>query len=253
MNTANATTRNQNQKKKSKPEQKKSEEEEGNKQPEEINMVINNYFSVGIGAQIIEDFDTFRNKHPSLITSRLVGKGWYGVLSLKRLVKPGTPVRKVLTAKCDGTHLKVPANIQELTMLNIPSIMGGADIWGKYAVTKGQPHPPTVNDKHFEVVGMKGVSHMGRIKAGLSARGGHRLGQSQTLEFFNRKVLRAQIDGEALLLPPCKVTISFHNQANLLLNIHGDKGHNHIKKLLGKDPIPEREKKSEKKSEKEKK
>eukprot|EP01120_Amphizonella_sp_Union-15-10_P010892 TRINITY_DN4520_c0_g1_i1.p1 TRINITY_DN4520_c0_g1~~TRINITY_DN4520_c0_g1_i1.p1 ORF type:complete len:471 (-),score=108.54 TRINITY_DN4520_c0_g1_i1:67-1314(-) len=204
--------------------------------PKEINMVINNYFSVGVGAQIIEDFDSFRNKHPSLISSRLVGKGWYGALSFRRMVKPGTPVKRVLEdVKLDGKPLKISSKIQEFTILNIPSIMGGADVWGKYSDTSCQKSEPTVCDKYFELVGLKGVSHMARLKAGVSAGGGIRIGQGQTLEFMNRRTMRAQVDGEALLLVPCKISISLHNQGTLLLNTHEDKGNAQLIKLQGKN------------------
>eukprot|EP01121_Diplochlamys_sp_Union-15-3_P022429 TRINITY_DN9549_c0_g1_i1.p1 TRINITY_DN9549_c0_g1~~TRINITY_DN9549_c0_g1_i1.p1 ORF type:complete len:440 (+),score=98.55 TRINITY_DN9549_c0_g1_i1:59-1378(+) len=218
--------------KKKKP--KKIEKTDKEQTPQEIDMVFNNYFSVGIGAQIIEDFDSFRNKHPGWITSRAVGKGWYGALSFRRMCKPGTPVKNVVTAVLDGKQLYLSSKVRELTVLNIPSIMGGADVWGKYSDTKRQQFPPTINDNHFELVGVKGVSHMARLKAGVSVHGGMRVGQGKVLELRNRKSVNAQVDGEALLIPPCKITVLLHNQATLLLNTHGDKGSKQKKKLVGR-------------------
>eukprot|EP01121_Diplochlamys_sp_Union-15-3_P008451 TRINITY_DN2243_c0_g1_i1.p1 TRINITY_DN2243_c0_g1~~TRINITY_DN2243_c0_g1_i1.p1 ORF type:complete len:326 (-),score=52.49 TRINITY_DN2243_c0_g1_i1:77-910(-) len=200
---------------------------------EEINMVVNNYFSVGIGAQIIEDFDTLRNKHPTWISSRIVGKGWYGALSLKRMVKPGTSVNRIVTAFLDGKKLDIPSKVLELTVLNIPSIMGGADFWGKYTITRKQAFVPTICDNYFELVGLKGLSHMARIKAGVAPKGAMRLGQGKHLVLNIRKTFNAQVDGEAILLPPCKIELSFYNQGVLLLNTHNDKSNKQRIKLVG--------------------
>lgn len=59
-----------------------------------------------------------------------------------------------------------------VVVLNIPSYAGGTDLWG----TDKKDMNQTVSDCKFEVVGIRGVTHMGLMQGKVS-KGGHHICQ----------------------------------------------------------------------------
>ena len=74
---------------------------------------------------------------------------------------------------------------------------------------------PSFNDGLLEVVGMKGVAHLGAIQTGVATA--RRIGQGREIEITTEQILPVQVDGEPWRLIPCRVTISYFNQANFIV------------------------------------
>lgn len=184
------------------------------------NLVMNNYFSVGVDSMVALDFHLRREQSPGLFPHHVINKAWYGIYGLKHAMlnlskKPD--LRRVLRLVLDGSEIEIPRGVEAIVFLQIPSYSSGTNLWGDYAKTKGQSSPPSVSDGLFEVVALKGVMHLGALQAGWSS--GIRLGQAREATLHTVCVIPAQCDGEPWLLPACKTTISFYKQSTMLFNL----------------------------------
>eukprot|EP01112_Ceratiomyxa_fruticulosa_P018695 TRINITY_DN6020_c0_g4_i1.p1 TRINITY_DN6020_c0_g4~~TRINITY_DN6020_c0_g4_i1.p1 ORF type:complete len:676 (-),score=151.62 TRINITY_DN6020_c0_g4_i1:18-2045(-) len=88
--------------------------------------------------------------------------------------------------------------------------------WGGEKKKKVPKHfeIPSVSDKMIEVIGLKGVVHMGTIKSGISK--GKRLAQGQKIRIVTTSPLPAQVDGEPWILSPSNVSVSHFSQSPML-------------------------------------
>eukprot|EP01125_Pyxidicula_operculata_P006197 TRINITY_DN2157_c0_g1_i1.p1 TRINITY_DN2157_c0_g1~~TRINITY_DN2157_c0_g1_i1.p1 ORF type:complete len:625 (-),score=152.37 TRINITY_DN2157_c0_g1_i1:27-1865(-) len=194
-------------------------------------MVINNYFSIGVDSKIAMDFHTMRNNNPHLFSSKLVNYAWYGGMGLKAMVRSQVQLSQaVVSLKIDGNNVRISPHYEALVFLNIPSIYGGTNPWGE---KNDGRKPPSVNDMLIEVLALKGAAHMATLQAGMAPNSGKRLGQGKTVEFVINQKVFAQVDGEPFIMPVCKATITHHNQATMLFNTDGDKDQRKLKKLNG--------------------
>lgn len=175
--------------------------------------VMNNYFSIGVDAEVALVFHKLREEKPHLFPHRGINKAWYGGIGFANMMKfKSGPLRDYIEMKLDGEHVHIPRAIHGIMILNIRSWAGGCDPWGKRE--KSYYKHPKMNDGQFEVVGLKGAFHMGRIQSKLSS--GYRLGQGSTVNITSRKALPVQVDGEPFMLAPSVTTVTFKNQAIML-------------------------------------
>jgi len=128
----------------------------------------------------------------------------------------------------DGEPLEISGNLLALVVLNIPSYGGGSDLWGQKL--KSRFSKQLINDKIFEVVGVKGAFHFGQIQSGMAQ--GIRLKQGSSIQITTIAEIDAQIDGEPFKISPSQITVTLHNQAKLLLNSNKDKCGLQLKKLV---------------------
>jgi len=103
-------------------------------------------------------------------------------------------------------------------VLNIPSYGGGADLWGK---EKKNFKKQAIDDGIFEVVGIRGAFHMGKIQSGMAK--GEKLAQGRRVEITVVSEIEAQVDGEPFIIPPSKIVVEHHNQAPVVINSLKDK------------------------------
>jgi hypothetical protein len=183
-------------------------------------VVMNNYFSIGVDSMVALEFHNKREASPGLFPHHVINKAWYGIYGIKHAMlnlskKPD--LRRIMRLELDGVEVELPKGVEAIVVLQIPSYSSGTNVWGDSSKSKGQRTPPTVCDGLFEVVGLKGVMHLGALQAGWSS--GIRLGQASRAVFYNLSVVPVQCDGEPWLLPPCKTTIEFQNQSTMLFNI----------------------------------
>lgn len=183
------------------------------------NLVMNNYFSIGVDSMVALDFHLRREQSPGLFPHHVINKAWYGLYGLKHAMlnlskKPD--LRRVLRLTLDGSEITIPRGVEAIVFLQIPSYSSGTNLWGDYNKAKGQRSQPSVSDGLFEVVALKGVMHLGALQAGWSS--GIRLGQAREATIHTVCVVPAQCDGEPWLLPACKTTISFYKQSTMLFN-----------------------------------
>ena len=100
---------------------------------------------------------------------------------------------------CDDKEVELPY-LEGLTIINIPSQVGGVDYWGNHLLGTVRSSTNFVKqstcDKMIEAVGVTSVLHMGQCIIGLD--GGIRLCQGRNIKVMvlEKNTVPMQIDGE---------------------------------------------------------
>lgn len=166
-------------------------------------FTMNNYFGIGIDAELCLDFHLQRQEAPDKFHSRLHNKGVYFRAGLKKMVKgySKTFVHEV-EVEVDGKKLDLP-QLEGIVVLNIGSWAAGTDAWG---TDKDDDFAPACHcDGLVEVVGLQGVMHMGQIQSGI--RTGIRLAQGAQINIKLKSEMPVQIDGEPWMQGPGTVIV----------------------------------------------
>ncbi|XP_027136381.1 diacylglycerol kinase theta isoform X3 [Larimichthys crocea] len=163
---------------------------------------MNNYFGLGIDAELSLDFHQAREDDPDKFTSRFHNKGVYVKVGLQKISYTRS-LHKELQLQVDAQNVPLP-NIEGLIFLNIPSWGSGADLWGSEA--DGRHGRPSIDDGLLEVVGVTGVVHMGQVQSGM--RSGIRIAQGNYIRLTVSKPIPVQVDGEPWIQPPGHIIIS---------------------------------------------
>ncbi|KAJ7358720.1 hypothetical protein OS493_022164 [Desmophyllum pertusum] len=166
-------------------------------------FTMNNYFGIGIGAELCLDFHLQREEAPSKFHSRLHNKGVYFRAGLKKMVKgySKTFVHEV-EIEIDGKKLELPT-LEGIVILNISSWGAGTDAWGP---DKDDGYVPACHgDGCVEVLGLQGVMHLGQIQSGI--RTGIRLAQGSQINIKLKSEMPVQIDGEPWMQAPGDVIV----------------------------------------------
>ncbi|GLD67015.1 diacylglycerol kinase theta-like protein [Lates japonicus] len=163
---------------------------------------MNNYFGLGIDAELSLDFHLAREDEPDKFTSRFHNKGVYLKVGLQKISYTRS-LHKELQLQVDTQNIPLP-NIEGLIFLNIPSWGSGADLWG--SEVDGRFGKPSIDDGLLEVVGVTGVVHMGQVQSGL--RSGIRIAQGNYIRLTVSKPIPVQVDGEPWIQPPGHIIIS---------------------------------------------
>ncbi|PRP88362.1 diacylglycerol kinase theta-like [Planoprotostelium fungivorum] len=188
-----------------------SKPEGGYEELKQVN-VMNNYFSIGIDASIALEFHRRRTANPEKFNSRLYNKFSYATIGGNKMFH--SAVLKGVTLVVDEKEIIIPEKSEGLCIINLPSYMGGADMWGRKKSKRFQP--PTYSDGLMEVISVTGSFHLGAIKSHLS--GGKRLAQGKHVQLrLTVGEVPTQIDGEPWMQGPCTVDLSLLNQGHLLL------------------------------------
>ncbi len=168
--------------------------------------VMCNYLSLGADAYVEMKFNQLRWNKPDKYKSRIGNFVAHIKVGAKYLVRPRS--RKffmndhIETLVVDGKTLELPANLQALIILNIPSYGAGTQPWGftkekdTSDVLKGVAvKDMLVNDGNFEVIGLRGLPHFGTIK--IFQATGVRIAQGQSLQItLKSDATPFQVDGE---------------------------------------------------------
>ncbi|XP_072307548.1 diacylglycerol kinase theta [Eucyclogobius newberryi] len=163
---------------------------------------MNNYFGLGIDAELSLDFHLAREDDPDKFTSRFHNKGVYVKVGLQK-ISYSRSLHKELQLQVDFETIPLP-HIEGLIFLNIPSWGSGADLWG--SETDARFRKPSIDDGLLEVVGVTGVVHMGQVQSGL--RCGIRIAQGNYIRLTVSKEIPVQVDGEPWVQPPGHIIIS---------------------------------------------
>ncbi|CAI2724077.1 unnamed protein product [Schistosoma spindalis] len=170
-----------------------------------IMIIMNNYFGIGIDADLSLDFHNARSENPSKFNSRIHNKGVYFKIGLRKIINRTIckDLHKQIVVIADGKIVILPP-IEGLVVLNILSWGGGANPWN---VEKHDDEfvKPTHYDGLLEVVGISGVVHMGQIYSGLGT--GIRLAQAAHLKIWLKSELPIHVDGEPFIHPPGQITV----------------------------------------------
>ncbi|XP_031442985.1 diacylglycerol kinase theta isoform X2 [Clupea harengus] len=163
---------------------------------------MNNYFGLGIDAELSLDFHQAREEEPGKFNSRFHNKGVYVKVGLQKLSHTRS-LHKDIKLQVDKQDVELPS-IEGLIFLNIPSWGSGADLWGSDSDSRyGKPR---IDDNMLEVVGVTGVVHMGQVQGGL--RSGIRIAQGTYIRITVTKPIPVQVDGEPWIQSPGQIIIS---------------------------------------------
>lgn len=204
--------------------------------------IINNYFSIGVDASICHRFHTMRESHPEKFNSRIKNKMWYFEFgTTETFASTCKNLHETIEVSSEGYSLEINkgTGLEGIAMLNIPTIYGGASLWGEN-VTKKQrqkllksvkkkkdqnPYPQSkvelqaaitdIGDKMFELAGVENSLHAGMVSG--KVRSGNRLAQTSDLVIKTTKRVPMQIDGEPWVQNPCTITIKHKNQVPMLM------------------------------------
>ncbi|KAI2657044.1 Diacylglycerol kinase theta [Labeo rohita] len=153
---------------------------------------MNNYFGLGIDAELSLDFHHAREEDPDKFNSRFHNKGVYVKVGLQKLSHTRN-LHKDIRLQVDRQEVELPS-IEGLIFLNIPSWGSGADLWGSDSDSRfGRPR---IDDGMLE----------GQVQSGL--RSGIRIAQGSYIRITVNKPIPVQVDGEPWIQSPGQIIIS---------------------------------------------
>ncbi|XP_063244088.1 diacylglycerol kinase theta isoform X3 [Bacillus rossius redtenbacheri] len=167
-------------------------------------LVMNNYFGIGIDADLCLDFHNAREENPNKFNSRLHNKGVYVKMGLRKMVgrKLCKDLHKEVRLEVDGKLVELP-QVEGIIILNILSWGSGANPWGP----EKEDHfsKPNHWDGMLEVVGVTGVVHLGQIQSGL--RSAMRIAQGGHIKIHLNSDIPVQVDGEPWVQCPGDIVV----------------------------------------------
>ncbi|CAJ0958372.1 unnamed protein product, partial [Mesorhabditis belari] len=168
-------------------------------------IIMNNYFGIGIDADVCLKFHNKRDANPEKFQSRLFNKTQYVKIGLQKALFERTckDLWKRIELEVDGKIIELP-NIEGIIVLNLLSWGSGANPWGT-AKEDENFSKPTHYDGLLEVVGVSDVSRLGLIQSKLAA--GIRIAQGGSIRITTHEEWPVQVDGEPHIQPPGTITI----------------------------------------------
>ncbi|XP_073816607.1 diacylglycerol kinase theta isoform X7 [Musca autumnalis] len=157
-------------------------------------FVMNNYFGIGLDADLCLDFHNARMENPFKFNSRLHNKGVYVKMGLRKMMggrKCTKDLQKELHLEVDGKVVELPP-CEGIIILNILSWGSGANPWGPDKDDRFST--PNHYDGLLEIVGVTGVVHLGQIQSGI--RYANRIAQGGHIKMHLHSDLPVQVDGE---------------------------------------------------------
>ncbi|XP_037952220.1 uncharacterized protein LOC119682782 [Teleopsis dalmanni] len=167
-------------------------------------FVMNNYFGIGIDADLCLDFHNAREENPNKFNSRLHNKGYYVKMGLRKIVgrKTVKDLHKELRLEVDGKVVELPP-VEGIIILNILSWGSGANPWGPDKDDNFTT--PNHYDGVLEIVGVTGVVHLGQIQSGI--RTAMRIAQGGHIKIHLYSEMPVQVDGEPWVQSPGDVVV----------------------------------------------
>ncbi|KAH7726190.1 diacylglycerol kinasetheta [Aphelenchoides avenae] len=168
-------------------------------------IIMNNYFGIGIDADVCLQFHNKRDANPEKFQSRLFNKTQYVKIGLQKAFfeRNCKDLWRRVELEVDGRPVELPT-CEGIIVLNLLSWGSGANPWGTAKEEAGF-QKPTHFDGLLEVVGIPDVSRLGLIQSKLAA--GIRIAQGGSIKITTRDDWPVQVDGEPHIQPPGTITI----------------------------------------------
>ncbi|MES1919643.1 hypothetical protein MHBO_001439 [Bonamia ostreae] len=188
--------------------------------PERRPSIMGAFLSFGTDAQIANKFHLSRQKktkQPSIAESKIS----YAKYDLVEMFRPFKSINKIVKLKVDGEEIQFNKNYSCLQLLNINSMAGGVDFFGKGKsgakdlMQDGQYTKPLFCDKKVEIIGETSVHHYNLCFLGLSR--GRRLGQGNVVEIESQEAIPMEVDGEPFLNPRGTVVVTSLGSRKMVL------------------------------------
>ena len=200
----------------------------GKKWDEKKKLYFNNYFGIGVDAQIVLQFHNARESAPHRFINRYVNKLWYAVMGWNEILGRNCAdlSRYVRVHGADGAELSLPYDAEGIILSNIPSYAGGSRLWhddsdgqeydGSPSKTQQRAaYPESSQDGVLEAVAVSGSLNLAQIKVGLGQS--TKLGQSSRFEFHISRDVPVQLDGEPWKEGgPARIVVRHAGQACML-------------------------------------
>eukprot|EP01012_Entosiphon_sulcatum_P035613 TRINITY_DN45225_c0_g1_i1.p1 TRINITY_DN45225_c0_g1~~TRINITY_DN45225_c0_g1_i1.p1 ORF type:complete len:392 (-),score=66.47 TRINITY_DN45225_c0_g1_i1:92-1267(-) len=190
-------------------------DEDGNEAPESEAKVIlmNNYLSFGVDAEVCWNFHDLRERNPEKFSSRHGNKVIYAQLGASKVLA-SSPFKRDLLLQVSGKPTRVDPTSEALIITNLPNYSGGNDFWGTQNLEREGFQPQQIDDGMLEVVTVDNMLHMARLQTDLfHAR---RVAQSASICVELRRPMYMQVDGEPWLQQPATIRISHWKKSAVL-------------------------------------
>ncbi|XP_033117399.1 diacylglycerol kinase theta-like isoform X3 [Anneissia japonica] len=169
-------------------------------------FVMNNYFGIGIDADLCLGFHNAREEKPEKFNNRVYNKIVYVRQGMQKLGRKTNcrELNKELKIEVDNKLLKLPT-LEGILIMNISSWGSGADPWGS-SDAQDEFQRSSHDDGMLEIIGLTGVMHLGQIQGSL--RNGIRLAQASHIRIWMNSDMPVQVDGEPWMQLSGQVVVS---------------------------------------------
>ncbi|KAI6190737.1 Diacylglycerol kinase [Aphelenchoides bicaudatus] len=168
-------------------------------------LIMNNYFGIGLDADVCLQFHNRRDANPEKFSSRLFNKTQYVKIGLQKVFfeRNCKDLWKRIELEVDGKIIDLPP-VEGIIILNLLSWGSGANPWGTAREEAGF-QKPTHYDGLLEVVGISDISRLGLIQSKLAA--GLRIAQGGSIKITTKEDWPVQVDGEPHIQSAGTITI----------------------------------------------
>ncbi|KAM0860411.1 hypothetical protein ACQ4PT_046595 [Festuca glaucescens] len=177
---------------------------------------MNNYLGIGCDAKVALDIHNLREENPEKFYSQFLNKVLYAREGAKSMIdRTFVDLPWQVRLEVDGAEIDIPEDSEGVLVANIPSYMGGVDLWQNEDEDNADNFDPqSIHDRVLEVASISGTWHLGTLQVGLSRA--RRIAQGQTIKLQFSAPFPVQVDGEPWVQHACTLKISHHGQAFML-------------------------------------